>query len=326
MVKKILILIVIFTLVGFGFFAHAQVRDTDITLSLTPQFPNPNQSVTAVLSSYATNLDKANISWSTNNQEISSGVGKKVFSFTMGSLGSSLNLTATIDTVDGQSVQKKITLVPTNVDMLWEAYDAYTPPFYKGKAFAPSQSSFKVVAIPNLINQTGKVNANNLSYTWTKDGDVQPDSSGWGKSYFIFQNSYLDKENVIGVKVSDITSSTNASGTINLQTSNPKIIFYENNPSLGIKWENAVTDGFKVNPEGVTLVAEPYFFSPKNISASELTFDWFLNGAQIQTPNSKNELSIKPEAGQSGNAIIKLVVNNINTLFQSMEKQINVQF
>jgi hypothetical protein len=324
MTRKYLILIIIFAV--FGSFAHAQVRNTDIVLDISPQYPNQNQNVTATLSSYATNLDKAHISWSTNNQETSEGIGKKVFYFTTGNLGSSLTLTATINTVDGQSIQKTIIVISADIDMLWEASDSYAPPFYKGRTLAPSQGAFKVVAMPSLINNGGKVNVNNLSYVWTKDGDIQPDSSGWGKNFFIFQNSYLDKENIVEVKVSDITGGANTAGTIQLQTSIPEIVFYEDDPLLGVRWENALKDGARVNREGETLVAEPYFFSPKNINSPDLALDWFLNGEQIQIPNPKNMLSIKPENGQSGNAIIRVVVNNINTLFQSLEKQINVQF
>ena len=302
------------------------MRNTDIVLYISPQYPGPNQNVTATLGSYVTNLDKANISWSINNEERSGGVGKKIFYFTMGNLGSPLGLTVMINTVDGQSIQKTMTVTPTDVDMLWEANNSYAPPFYKGKILAGSQGIFKVIAMPNLINQSGKVNMNNLSYVWTKDGDVQPDSSGWGKNYFIFQNSYLDKGNVVKVKVSDITGDANASGIVNLQTTNPKIIFYAEDPLLGINWEKSLSSGFRVNPNGETLVAEPYFFSPKNIKLSELAFSWFLNGQQIQPPSPKNALSVKSEAGQSGNTIIKVMIENTKTLFQSAEKEINVGF
>ena len=262
MQKKQLILILILIIAFTGFFAHtyAQVRDTDIILSVSPENPNPNQNVTATLSSYSIDLDKANISWSVNGQETSMGIGKKSFYFETGDVGSSSVLSATIDTVDGQSISKTMTITPAGVDMLWEGYDAYTPPFYKGKALTPSQGSFKVVAIPSLVNQYGKVDVNNLAYAWTLDGDPQPDSSGWGKSSFIFQNSYLDKGNVVEVKVSDINGNTTASGEITLQTTNPEILFYEKDPSLGTEWENALTDGFKINPNGETIVAEPYFF------------------------------------------------------------------
>ena len=326
MPKKYLILVLVFTIALAGFFTHAQVRDTDIILSISPQYPSPNQNVGATLSSHSINLDKANISWAVNGQEASIGIGKKSFSFKTGEMGTSTTLSANIDTVDGQSISKTMTITGAGVDVLWEAHDVYTPPFYKGKTLVPSQGGFKVVAIPNLTNQYGKVNASNLAYAWTKDGNPQPDSSGWGKNSFIFQNSYLDKGNTVEVKVSDITETTNTSGQMTLSTVTPKILFYENDPTLGIKWENALSDGFKISPVGDTLNVAPYFFSPKDISSPDLTFDWSLNGTAIQTPDPKNILSIKPETGQSGNATINININNTNTLFQSLAKQITVSF
>ncbi|HCY18136.1 MAG: hypothetical protein UR62_C0009G0007 [Candidatus Nomurabacteria bacterium GW2011_GWF2_35_12] len=324
--KKYIILTLVLTTAFAGFFARAQVRDTDIVLSISPQYPSQNQSVNATLNSHSINLDKANIFWSVNDQETSGGIGKKSFSFKTEDTGSFTVLSVTIDTVDGQSISKTMTITPAELDMLWEAYDSYTPPFYKGKALVTSQGTLKIVAVPSIINQNGKVNINNLSYVWKKDSKTQSDSSGWGKNYFIFQNSYLDKGNIIEVKVSDISGGASTSGKITLNTTNPKILFYQNDPALGVKWERTLNNGFTINPNGETLTVEPYFFSPQNLNSADLVFDWSLNGEKIQTPSPKNILSIKPEAGQSGSATIKVVVNNIRTLFQSIEKQINVRF
>lgn len=326
MVKKYLVLIFILIYVFFGGFSYAQVRDTDIVLTITPEYPSPNQDVNATLSSYSVDLNKANITWLINNKTTSIGIGKKSFSFRNGTSRSPTTLSVTIDTIDGQNISKTMTLASTDIDMLWEAYDAYVPPFYKGKALVPSQGNFKIVAVPSLINQDEKVSMHNLSYTWKKDGKVQLDSSGWGKNYFIFQNSFLDKENTAEVKVSDISGNTNTYGKITLKTTNSKILLYKNNPSLGVKWETALSDGFTINQEGETFVAEPYFFSPKEIDSSALTFDWFLNKEKIETPYPKNILSIKPEAEQTGSAIIKIIVTNTKTLFQSATKQINLEF
>lgn len=326
MIKKYLILILILSATFFGSLVSAQVRSTDIVLTLSPEFPAPNQNVTATLASFSTNLDKAYISWRVDSEEASGGIGKKTFYFTTTESNSSLSLIATINTIDGQSIQKTITITPTNVDMLWEASDSYVPPFYKGKALVGSQGIFKIVAMPNLTNQGAQVNMNNLSYVWSKDGDIQPSSSGWSKSSFTLQNSYLDKQNTVGVKISDISGGATASGNLTLFTSNPKIVFYENDFLLGTKWEKALTNNFQINPNGSTLVVEPYFFSPQNINSSNLTFDWSLNRERIKTPNPKNSLSVKPDAGQKGNALIKVVVNNIRTLFQTAEKEISVQF
>ena len=263
--KKYLILVLMLAVALLGSFAFAQIRSTDIVLSISPLNPNPNQDVSATISSHSTDLDKANISWLINNQETSKGIGKKSFSFRMGSLGTPTVLSVSIETLEGQTVSKNITITPADVDMLWEAYDTYAPPFYKGRILAPSQGQYKVVAMPNIINQNGKVDVTNLSYDWKKDDDNQIDSSGWGKNYFIFQNSYLDKNNVVEVAVSDISGGTNASGKINLQPIDPKILFYENDPTLGTKWETSLSDGFSIDSNGKTIVAEPYFFSPKNI-------------------------------------------------------------
>jgi len=326
--KKLIILLIlgISIIPIFGSLALAQIRETDVVLIISPDSPSPNQNVNALVSSYSINLDRANISWSIDNQELSNGIGKKSFSFNVGESGSPTILSLVIETVDGQNILKTMTITPAGVDLLWEAYGVYTPPFYRGKTLVPSQGEFKVVAMPNLINLSGKVNPKNLSYTWKKDSVVRSNFSGWGKNYIIVQNSYLDKINTAEVQISDISGGMNAKEKITLRTIKPKIVFYESDPSLGIRWENTLSDNFVIDPNGKTVVAEPYFFSPRSINSSELTFKWFLGGKKIETPYPKNVLSIKPEEGQPGNSTIKAVVENINTLFQITEKQISVNF
>ena len=98
MAGRYFILIMILSLMGP--MAYAQVRDTDIVLSLSPQYPSSNQNVTATLSSYTTDLNKALIVWSINNQEASEGVGKKSFYFTTESSDTLITLTASINTVN----------------------------------------------------------------------------------------------------------------------------------------------------------------------------------------------------------------------------------
>src|SRR3989344_336700 len=224
MQRKYLFLTLILILIFAGSFVHAQVREGDIVLNISPEHPDQGQNVTATLSSYSTNLDKAYISWSINGREMSRGIGKKVFLFTMEGLGVTINLNGTISTIDGQSINKTIIITPTSVDMLWEAYDSYSPPFYKGKTLAGGQGYFKVVAMPNLTSKGVKISASNLSYVWSKDGDIQNSVSGWGKNYFTFKNSYLDRGNTVEVEVSDILGGANTSGTVILQTVKPEII------------------------------------------------------------------------------------------------------
>jgi len=324
----------LFTILAFSFFlfsfgtfsANAQVQSTDISLQIFPSFPAPNQNVKATLTSQALDLNKTLISWSLNGETKLVGIGKKDFEFSTGDIGTVENISASIDTVGGNNIIKTLSVRATEIDMLWEASDSYLPPFYKGKALPVSQGKIKVVAVPSFVNQDGKVSANNLTYAWKKDGKGQLEYSGWGKNYFLFQNNYLDKQNTVNVKVSDILGSMDAGGSVTVENRNPKIVFYKMDSNLGVLWEKALTDGFSVGVDGETIVAEPYFFSRSDISSPDISFVWSLNGQSISTPEPKNILSVKLDTDNHGTAIIKTAVENIKTLFQSAEKQINVSF
>ncbi len=326
MIKKGIISLFILMCTFFAFGANAQVREGDVTISSSPSYPAPNENVTISINSFVTDLNKAFITWSINNEEAMSGIGKKTFSLNAGVSGSVLIIKANIDTVSGQNVSKNITISPAEVDMLWEAYDSYTPPFYKGKALVPQEGTFKIVAMPNIKNQNGNTNPVNMSYTWSKDGKVLTDSSGWGKNYYIFKTSFLDKKNEVKVLTSNVLGNIATQGKTTIEVDVPKIIFYQKDSFLGTRWEHSVRNNFKINTEGETLVAEPYFFSFKDVNNPDFAFSWTLNNTQIQTPTPKNTLSVKLEKQQKGNAEINVNIKNMKTLFQNLSKKLNVTF
>ncbi len=320
MVKKGLIIFFVLVFVFFAFKTNAQIQSANIVLVINPQYPKANENVNAYLSTYSTDLNSARISWTLNGETLLVGIGKKNFSFKVGDSEFQTILEVTIETLDGSTINKRIVISPSEIDMLWEASGAYTPPFYKGKALVPIEGSVKIVAIPSTENQAG------LNYKWKKDGKSKQDSSGYEKNYLIYRNTYLEDENKSEVAVSDLFGNSIGYGQISVKPGNPKIVFYRKDLNLGTKWENALSDGFSVNGDGGTIVAEPYFFSTKNNRLSNLDVKWFLNGEQIQTPGIKNTISIKPTSGQYGTSLIKIIINNTATLFQSMEKIVNVNF
>jgi len=315
---------------GFSLFltntASAQVQSTDVSLSISPKYPAPGDKVTATLSSFVANLDRANMTWSIDGETMLSGVGKKSFSFTLGKLGSTTQLNVDIQTIDRQSFSKSLSLNASEIDMLWEATDSYVPPFYKGKALVSREGYFKVVAIPNIISGGNTLNQNNLSYTWEKDGKGETYLSGWGKSSFIFKNSYLDKSNEILVKISDVFGSVDSGSKITIKTATPKIIFYKKDALFGINLDKSITTGHLIDKTGEAIVAVPYFFSPKDIKSKDLQIDWTINNKPAQNSGIKNEIRLKGEEGKSGEAKIKVKVNNFNTLFQGLDKELNVVF
>jgi len=317
---KSLILISALIYVFFAFLSYGQTQAGDVVLAINPQYPKANIDVTASLSSYTTDLDKANISWSLNGQLAVQNVGQKSFSFKVGDIGTQTILAVQIQASDGSFINKQITISPADIDMLWEAQNAYVPPFYEGKALAPSEGMIKVVAV------TGSSSGEKYIYNWEQDDDNKPDSSGYGKNFYSFKNSYLETSNTVETSVSDLYGNNIGAGKIIIKPGTPKILFYEKDPTLGTKWEKSLNDGFTINPNGETLVVEPYFFSPRNLNSGDLGFKWSLGGSEINTPTIKNELSIKPESGQSGTSTIQVSINNIRTLFLSMTKTLNVNF
>ena len=320
MVKKITILFSVFIYLFFAFSAYAQVQGADIVLDINPKYPKTNEEVKASVATFSTDLNKAKISWKLNGQLSIEAVGKKDFSFTTASTGLQTVLEVEIQTSDGSFINKKMIITPSDIDMLWEAPDSYTPLFYKGKALNTSEGTLKVVALANSRDSAG------LSYNWRLDDTNKPDSSGYKKNYYTFKNSFLDKENTVEVTTSNLAGNNNAQGKITIKPVKPKIVFYQKDPNLGIRYEKAIDNNFTINPNGEIFVAEPYFFSPKNINSSDLEFKWSLGNSEIDTPSPKNELGIRPEQGQTGQSSVKLAISNIKKMFLNAEKQIQVSF
>ena len=319
MFKKISFLFFITTLVFFAFSANAQIKSDDISLSINPKQPGPNETVYATLASYAVDLNKTLITWSVNGQAYTQNVGQKTFSFKTTESGTQTVLSIQIDAVDGSSVSKQLVINPATIDILWEAVDSYTPPFYKGKALIPAESAVKVVALLNSNISNGAV------YNWKLDDKAKTDSSGYGKNYYYFQKTYLDRVNNIEVNAVNILGNSIGSGKILIGNWNPKIVFYKKDSNLGTRWEQALEDNFLIKPDGETIVFEPYFITPKNINSSSLKTNWTLGSSPIATPDIKNELNIKPES-TGGSSKIQIDIENINKMFLKISKKINVSF
>ena len=320
MFRKSLIIFFALTFMFFAFFTHAQTQSNDISLNINPQYPKSNQDATASLTSFATDLNRANISWTLNGQLAVQSVGQKTFSFRTGDNGTQTTIDVQIQAADGSFINKRAIISPADIDMLWEASDAYVPPFYEGKALAVSQGTIKVVAMPTSNNGQSYI------YNWKQDGDNEPDSSGYGKNSYTFKNSYLEPSNTAEASVSDLYGNNVGDGQITITPGIPKILFYRKDQTLGTEWQQTLSDGFTIDPNGETLVAEPYFFTPRNLNSSDLQIKWSLGGSPIDTPAIPNELSIKPATGQSGSSVIDLSIDNVKTLFLSMDKTLNVNF
>lgn len=320
--KNVLILVFSILFVFFtNYIAHAQLNNEDVSMAVYPANPKPGDTIRANLNSHTIDLNKTNIVWSVNNETLLFGIGKKNFSFTMSGDASSI-ISVSVETLDGKTIKKELTLSSSSIDLLWEAPDSYRPPFYKGKTLGVKEGTFKIVAMPS-----GGENSNNFSYNWIKNDNPQTFASGFGKNSFTFKNSYLNDVDEIKVNVSSINDLFKTTSTINLEGVNPKIIFYENNDNFGIKFERALQNDFFIEKKGSSIMMAPYFFSPKDIKKSNIVdIKWFVGEKELTNNEERNILNIKPDENTSGSSTVKVIINNIRSLFLEAEKQINVSF
>lgn len=319
--------IVIFLIFGtsFPFVSLAEnqieVQENEITVETSPNNPEPYQDVTINISSYATDLNKAIITWQIGSETVLSGIGKTRYSFKTEGPDTINIIDINIKPVGSMgAISKKIRIVPSEVEIMWESTSGYTPPFYKGKTLPASGSFIKVVAIPNT--GTIKIGNGSMVYTWKDAGEVNQEASGYNKNYYIFKNSMFDEKSEITVNVSSVSGNFGAEKTVKIPTYQPKIIFYKKSPIEGTLYNIALDKEAVMTEDEMTLVAEPYFtsFSGKE---NNFIFNWKINGSSIQTPAKKSELTIRPTS-RGGYATVSLTVENTKELFQKISNSLKL--
>src|SRR3989344_5989598 len=276
--------------------------DGTISVSLTPTNPRPNENVSIKLTSYNTNLDQAEISWSVDGVEKKKAFGEKEFGLVAPSLGDSVFVQANIQTIEGNLAQKTINIQPAGVDLLWQA-ESYSPPFYKGKVLWPIQGNIKVVAIPQFVTPDKNIiNSENLIYKWKKNGLVIGDISGFGKNTLSLTGSIISRPLNISVEVTTLNNDMVAENGVTLYSSDTNLLLYENNPRYGVFYNKIISSDFVLKNPEVSLVAEPYFFAGN--TKDFISFVWSINGNKITDNKNTNVETFRQEDDTKGIAQI----------------------
>lgn len=297
------------------------LQESDITTTTIPENPQPYDDVTINLSSYATDLNKAMIQWQNGSSIVLSGYGKTSYSFKTSGPNTISIIDVTI-TIPGSidKVTKRIAINPSEVELIWEGVDSYTPPFYRGKSFPSPEGRIKVVAVPNTnIIKQGK---GAITYTWKSGNNTVQSASGYNKDSYVFQNSELNDVERVSVTAESVNGVYNATNSIEIPITAPKIIFYEKSPTQGILYNAALGKETSFNGEEMTIVAEPYFLALKG-NEDSFSYNWKINGKIIDTPSRKTELTIRP-TDRGGYATLELSMENLSTLFQKVIGQLKL--
>lgn len=311
--------------------SHAQLSPQDaltqlsqnVSVTLSPTYPEPNDVVNISLESYATDLDQSQIIWSVGGKVKASGVGEKSFSLQVGGAGTSNTVDITIKPASGAMFTKTITIKPTEVDLMWQG-DTYTPPFYKGLSLWSAQSSITVLAIPHIVDSNGQeMKPSSLVYEWSRNGTVLGDQSGTGKNSLTILNSIFPTPQGIKVNISS-GSSILATKSIIIYPTPTNILVYEDNPLYGPLFNRGVGDLINLQQKEVTLSAYPLFFGVNDKNDGSLSYSWAINGVGLNQKTSG--VTFRAPDGASGQSNLSVQVENSSKFTQTGDKSFSVQF
>jgi hypothetical protein len=327
-IKIFFVIMVSILFIETNFIVKAQemIDGNDIFVEIIPETPKPDEVVKVTIKSYLYKVDELYIDWYENNQLKLSGYGKKNFQFDSGNIKDVKIIQINIkkDENDKNYIYKKtIVSKPSEMDLLWQVIDSYVPPFYKGKSLPTTESIVKIVSIPNFTIGSKNISEKNAIYEWKREYEKIGQASGYGKNTFLIKKSFMVDEDNIQVTATEPIEGTTATKSINIKTYTPKIIFYKKDPLLGINFGDAIVDNTNLSNNDTTLIAAPYFITPKNILNDDLNYTWSLNGSEINTPIIKNQLVLRG-SDNNGTATLNLIIESAEKLFLTVKKSINI--
>lgn len=312
--KKILTIFIFLSIFSIKS-AYAQLLPEDISISLFPNNPKPGQIISATVESFGMDLSRSKIFWYYNDKLISSGIGKTETKVTSPNFGQKASLLVRVSG-GGSDSETSIVISSSELDVIWEAVDSYTPPFYKGKALAPIGTKIKVVAMPSVGG------LKNLSYTWSHNGSVIKGLSGTNKDSVTIKTDSLSQRELFSASVVGGTFEGQNEASLDLR--DPSAVLYTKSNGF-IDYADGYINTLPINSAGLTLRIEPFNINVnKNISDSlDVMFD--IEGEVFRGEVLPQELAItKPE--NSGQSSLKINISSLKEKFQIVKKAFTLSF
>lgn len=299
-----------------GLSAHAQSIPTDpVTLSISPQYPRPYQTITITPRSSGLNLAGASVVISVNGKEVERGSGLVTGYARLGGPGERVTVRATV-TVDGQTHQKEVVIRPADVALVAEPITT-THHFYKGSPLVASEGRVRLVAIPDVRTAPGTAVApQNLVYTWRLGNRILESSSGIGKSVVNAVAPIRYRDATVSVTVTTQDSAVVAYAETVIAPVDPIIRIYRNDPLLGPLFDKAYSGNVTMTTDEETFRAVPYFFG------SAPTISWAVNSIGSGT---ERDITVRSTGTGIGSAVLSASAKGA-ALFQSAETRLSIRF
>ncbi len=292
----------------------AQTLSPDIAIDMIPSNPAAGSTVTLTARSFGVDLSQATMSWTYNGKVVVEAIGRTSISVIAPANGTTAVATVRVGGIGLETASASVAIRPGSIDLLWEAADAYTPPFYKGKALVPVGGLIRATAIPTAAAPK------NLSFDWTRNGQALETVSGYNRSSITLRHDPLNAAETLGVEARSGTFS--GTNSLRLTPFAPLAIAYQNKEGF-IDYARGFANQINLVTGGIVLHLEPYYFSaPKGIN--DLTFTTTIDG-EIVSPSQQNELGLSRPASD-GQSLINLAITTDAYSLQHLEKTFTLLF
>ncbi len=294
----------------------SSVNESDFDFEMTPENPGPRQTLSLSLSSNLVDLNRYPITWTVDGAVVASGIGKKSITTQTKDYGQTTTISMSIKLIESE-ITKRISITPQDTTIIWEAVDSYAPPFYQGKRLPSYESIVRITSIPNFLGNKQSVATKNAVYIWKRNNSAVTDASGFGKDSILIQHNRVRPTETITATASSVSASGQATASVTIPFLNPFVLIYARDPVTGIR--NPLTK--KVIPvptKGLTLEAEPYFFSVLQNNPNFLKLSWSLNDTPVTLTDARKKTTLSlTNSGGGGTATIRVDAENTTKLFQS---------
>ena len=311
---------------GFGAAtqSNAQTLSQDITVEMFPANPGPGERTILSASSINIDLTRTEIVWSTDGKVANRGTGMTTFTLNAPVVGKEVRVDVSAKTTTG-TIIKTFTIRPAGVEILWHSH-GHAPPLYPGKILHTSETLITATAMPHFILRGVPLSAASLFYEWRVQDKPLTGQSGLGKQTITFKGSMLFSKDVLHVEVSTKDKTLIGESTVTINTVPPQIVFYEDDPLSGTRYEQALSGSYFLSKPELTVRAEPYFFSKQELESAEASQVWTINGSVLASDPEFSRAVTLRQTGGSGEATLSYAITASRAALQEARKTFTIFF
>lgn len=308
--------------------AYAQLSPAALNtffIEITPEYPEPNTTITARAVGNGLELARSTIAWTVNGDPVASGVGHTAITTSTGKIGSRTSVEALAVGPDRSSSRATAVVHPTEVDLVWSA-NSYTPPFFRGRALPSAGTTIAIEAITRFHRENGTpIDSDELVYTWKVNSRVLGNVSGRGKRTATIPAPPLFGTNIVSATIESLDGVYTGKASVRIPSSEPVLELYHDHPLFGVLYNTTIGTNSLFQDVEATFAVIPYYTDTAQ-SDRDLTYSWFVNGNAVpESTDDASRITIRT-SGSAGIALIELALGHASNWLQNASRTWNITF